>query len=419
MTTSSAESLTRKFAIYFTSIALMVGVIIYGLSLSMLYWLEDEVNRRLLEAASVTAINDFQIGATAPLVMTNSITAYNDFAQLPEKYQMLDTLPRGFLDEITGENEQGDIFVYRTDYVAEHTKFPLILIMNADTAELTEHEWQRISVFVFGVTSTLFLLFGYALIKLTKRLIQPISQLSDQLHTGRPKQRFHVPNDAVQEFHQLTASLNSYQIQIEQLIEQEHTFSRYASHELRTPLTIIHGASHLLQHNQAPEFQQRQQQRIIKAANDMQNTVDALLSLVKQESRQSASQLTRLLTESEILKFIDTAAELAQKKSVSIGLNMLAEPEITPPEAVLRMLISNLINNAINASDGGEITITVAENYIDVADQGRGLSETELHQQGHGLGLLIVNALCQRYGWQFDLSDAPTGGCVARLTFAS
>lgn len=417
MSTSSAESLTRKFTIYFTSIALMVGVIIYGLSLSMLYWLEDEVNRRLLQAASITAISDFQIGAPSPLVMTNSITAYNDISQLPEQYQGLAELPSGFLDEITNASEQGDIFVYRTDYVAMQSHHPLLLVMNAETGELTENEWRRISLFVFGITSTLFLLFGYALIKLTKRMIQPISQLSEQLHNGQPQQRFQVPDGAVQEFHHLTASLNSYQAQIAQLIEQEHTFSRYASHELRTPLTIIHGASHLLQHDQSPDFQQRQQQRIIKAATDMQNTVDALLSLVKQESRQSEPQPKRQLTRVEMEKFISTVEELADTKAVSIVLNMQSQPQITPPEAVLRMLISNLINNAINASDGGEIVVTVSDDYIDVVDQGRGLTESEIHQQGHGLGLLIVNALCQRYGWEFNLADAKTGGCVARLTF--
>lgn len=102
------------------------------------------------------------------------------------------------------------------------------------------------------------------------------------------------------------------------MIEQEHTFSRYASHELRTPLTIIHGASHLLQHDQSPDFQQRQQQRIIKAAADMQNTVDALLSLVKQESRQSEPQPQRKLTQAEMETLISTVSELASKKG---GIN--------------------------------------------------------------------------------------------------
>ena len=38
---------------------------------------------------------------------------------------------------------------------------------------------------------------------------------------------------------------------------------------------------------------------------------------------------------------------------------------------------------------------------------------------GHGLGLMIVDDLCQRYGWQFKIGTHPEGGCEAVIDLAS
>jgi len=80
-------------------------------------------------------------------------------------------------------------------------------------------------------------------------------------------------------------------------------------------------------------------------------------------------------------------------------------------------LLINLLNNAINASDSGVVGIEVDQDCIRVTDHGTGLNESEQAPQGHGLGLLIVDALCQRYDWGFNLSPAPKAGCIATLEF--
>jgi signal transduction histidine kinase len=56
-----------------------------------------------------------------------------------------------------------------------------------------------------------------------------------------------------------------------------------------------------------------------------------------------------------------------------------------------------------------------------VIDQGRGLNESnatkESATEGHGLGLLIIHDLCERYQWQFELTNAANKGCIATIHF--
>jgi len=412
---SPANTMASKLSLYFAFIAVVVGATLFVLSQSMLYWLEDELNRRTLQQSAGTAIVQFKHGAKSPLIITTSIRAYNRIQDLPKKYRALAQYPVGFLDEIQN-NEFNDLFLYRSEYIQEGERFPLLIVLNAEHVELSPTEWRSINLISIIIMLVLFLLFGFAIIKLTRRLITPITQLSQQLKSNDPNRHFSVPSDSAIEFNELAESLNRYRQQNERLIQQEQAFARYASHELRTPLTVILGATWLLKQKTEPEYQTRQRERIAKAATDMQHTIEALLSLVKQEQAKENVQL-RIINRSELEHIIEYVQPLAESKGLSITLQMHCEPKIQPSESVLRMLLTNLLNNAINACDAGVIAIVVDQDCIRITDQGTGLNELEPSPQGHGLGLLIVDALCQRYDWEFNLSPAPETGCIATLKF--
>lgn len=55
---------------------------------------------------------------------------------------------------------------------------------------------------------------------------------------------------------------------------------------------------------------------------------------------------------------------------------------------------------------------------ISVRDEGEGFSTTP-HSDGHSLGLMIVDDLCQSYGWQFSIGTHLEGGCEAVINLAS
>ncbi|NRD75519.1 HAMP domain-containing histidine kinase [Shewanella sp. VB17] len=410
----SVNTLTQKISLYFATIAIVVAALLFIFSQSVLSWLEDELNRRVLEKSADPIISQFIKGKKSPLVVANNITAYNNLHFLPAEYAYLTQYPVGFLDEIENNDSHG-LFIYRTEYLNNQQLTPLLLLMDAEQAELSDTEWRNINLASILVMLLLFILFGYAIAKLTRRLITPVNQLSKQLKSENSSHPFSVPTGSVTEFKELASSLNYYRSQNELLISQEQAFAKYASHELRTPLTIIQGATKLLELKGDADFNTRQRKRIAKAATDMNHTIEALLSLVKHEQG-NESNSNRIFKQTEIEHIIEYIQPLADSKSISITLILNAEPSIQPSIAVMRMLLSNLLSNAINASDSGEIIIVINKHDISVLDTGNGLNQNE-NQEGHGLGLLIVDALCQRYHWKFKLSSKDPIGCIASLSF--
>ena len=434
---SSVSSLPHKLLLYFSIIALMIGLTIYIITLSLMQWIEDEVNKHELEASAPFAISLFQQGARQPLQIGLHVQAFYSHELIPEKYGDLTKFPVGFSGEVVDRgssgmlheivsfklfeddslSEQKEIFLYRKEFELDGNKESLYLIMPAENVELSDQEWQSINLFVLSFIGLLFLLFGFAINKLSRRLVEPVLQLGKQLQTPNEHKIFNVPPQSAAEFSALANSLNDYRQQNERMIKQEQAFARYASHELRTPITVISGAAKLQEQNDSAEFQARQRDRIQRAAHEMQHTVDALLSIVKQE-KGTDSQEFRTLSKSELEQTTTPLSLLAQSKKIKLIVNFNQAPVIKPSPAVLRMLLSNIITNAINASDSGEIVVNVEQSQISITDKGRGLNSSEnSNDNGHGLGLLIVDSLCQRYQWQFSLTDIEPRGCCALLTF--
>ncbi|MCL1139433.1 sensor histidine kinase [Shewanella pneumatophori] len=438
---SSAVSLPQKLLLYFSAIAVMIGLTIYIFMLSLMQWIEDEVNQHELKASAPFAISLFQQGARQPLQIGLHVQAFYSHDFIPEAYGDLSQFPSGFSGEVVDRgkagllhevlsfklfeddnlNPQKELFLYRSEFKLDGEMQPLYLVMPADNVELSDEEWQSINVFVLTFICVLFLLFGFAIHKLSQRLVEPVDQLVKQLKSPAEHPKFAVPKQSAAEFSQLSQSLNDYRQQNEMMIKQEQAFARYASHELRTPITVISGAAKLQEQNDAPEFQARQRDRIQRAAHEMQHTVDALLSIVKQE-KGTVSHEARALELAEIEKIVQPLSLLAQSKKIELIVDFKHAPVIKPTPAVLRMLLSNIISNAINASDSGQIMVVIDSDHISINDNGHGLNASNKEQHNaqhnsHGLGLLIVDSLCQRYQWQFNLIETQPQGCQAKLTF--
>ncbi|MCL1093094.1 sensor histidine kinase [Shewanella kaireitica] len=434
---STASSLPHKLLWYFSGLAIVIGLSLYLSMFGLMQWIEDAVNQQELKTSAPYAISLFQQGAKQPLNIGLHTQAFYSPELIPEKYGNLANFPVGFNGEVINNESTGilhdwivytatkaegiapkEIFLYRGEFILDGKLTPLFLITPTESVELSDREWHLIKLFILCFIGVLFILFGFVIHKLSCRLVNPVEQLSKQLKSPESSKKFTVSEQSATEFTELADSLNHYRQQNEMMIKQEQAFARYASHELRTPLTVISGAAKLQEQNDAAEFQARQRSRIQRAALDMQHTIDALLNLVKQENATSSAAL-RTLQQAEIESITQPLKALASSKGVRLSVDFKQAPAIKPTPAVLRMLLSNLIGNAINASDSGEITISVNSDEIIITDNGRGLSASEhdsANGHGHGLGLLIVDSLCQRYQWQFSLSDTKPTGCCARLT---
>ena len=86
--------------------------------------------------------------------------------------------------------------------------------------------------------------------------------------------------------------------------------------------------------------------------------------------------------------------------------------------SMTKMVLSNILRNALNYSQGSNIHIIQRKNSIIIADNGIGVSlpneskvqelsrsQLKLNPKGHGIGLQLVQKLCTQLGWRVELFD--------------
>ncbi|UIJ39808.1 HAMP domain-containing histidine kinase [Vibrio kanaloae] len=412
---TSTKTLTGRLAVFFGLMAVIVSVFTYIVFMSALYLSEDRVGERRILIDRNYAVGLFQAGESGELRIDDLTIAYNDLSLIPAEYLKYIKGKESFVGEV-GE-EPNSRMVYVGEYSDKGQTHPIVLLSEIDRVEFDIYELVYATTFVLTLLSILIFSFGALLYRLSKRLIEPFNSISEQLESNKLNlnEEFSVNDDAAVEFRQLTNQLNQYRREINSLLKREQAFARYSSHELRTPLTVARGANKLLLRSETTKFQSRQIERIDEAIVQMSEMVDALLGLVRYERDIDDTPL-RLFSQQELETIIAKNSLQADEKEVEITLQVQSEPTVQATSALMNMLVGNLLRNAIAATNSGTVTITLSQDSLVIEDQGEGLQE-QYNPNGHGLGLLIVDDLCQRFDWDFKLFNRSCGGCTAKITF--
>ncbi|MCG9621527.1 HAMP domain-containing histidine kinase [Vibrio diabolicus] len=415
---NNIQSLTGRLELFFLLVSVVIGLLCFALVSGALLWSEDRVGERRIMIDKKEAIAHFRNHPDSGIIKLDLLTtAYNDINLVPELYQPFIQDKKYFLAEVADEPDTR--MIYMSTYTQDGEEHPIILISLIDEIEITSNEFMFVLVMVLAVVIGLLLIFGSLLSRLSLRLIEPVSALKTQLdrHQGDTTQKFVVPEGSANEFQTLANQLNEYRHQINQVIKREQAFARYASHELRTPLTVMKGSSSLLARSPSTSFQERQIGRIQDATQQMSTMVDALLGLVRYE-RNTDDSPVRTLSEQELHNILALSQAQADEKSLEFNVQIWGHPQTKATTAVLNITLSNLIRNGIAATSAGTIHITMTDTTLSVRDEGEGFSSVP-DAEGHGLGLMIVDDLCRRYGWQFTIDTHPNDGCVATIDLST
>ncbi|HCL3681236.1 TPA: cationic peptide sensor histidine kinase CprS [Pseudomonas aeruginosa] len=187
---------------------------------------------------------------------------------------------------------------------------------------------------------------------------------------------------------------------IKDFSQREERFLRYASHELRTPLAVIGMNLELLdQPGRAPS--PHALQRIRRSALGMQQMTETLLWLSREsgELRDDGHiEVGRLLEE-----LLEEQQALSQRRGLSFHLDV--EPH-SLPQTRARIIIGNLLRNALQYSDEGVVEIVVRDRSLLISNPiGAAQGTDESMAFGYGLGLDLVQRLCQKSGWRMHYSS--------------
>lgn len=241
------------------------------------------------------------------------------------------------------------------------------------------------------------------LANLWKPFYQAIHVLSRfQIGKGAP---LPLPPTDVDEFR----LLNEHLQQMVALAEQEYRilkeFTENAAHEMQTPLAIVRSKLDLVIQQEGLSGEQAEAIRSAYAGIKRLDKLNrALLLLARIENRQF-NELSTIDLKAKATEKLQQLQEIIQASSLTAHSD-LQECHITFNEALLDILLNNLLSNAIRHNvPGGSIHLTLRPGQLVIANTGPGqpldtdrlfrrFSKEQQHTSLHGLGLSIVKQIC-------------------------
>ena len=186
------------------------------------------------------------------------------------------------------------------------------------------------------------------------------------------------------ELGQLSSAFNGLVARLRGAVETQRQFMADASHELRTPVSIIRTAADVaLSRERRDEAEYRDVLATTSAqAGRLGRLVDDMLVLARADAGAYPLRPVTLYLDDVIEECRRGVELLATRRGVTLTTDGPSDVSIRGDEELLRRLILNLLQNAIQHSpSGGIVSIDMAPNgsrvYVRVADTGEGIAESD------------------------------------------
>ncbi|AUM71394.1 sensor histidine kinase [Pseudomonas fluorescens] len=298
-------------------------------------------------------------------------------------------------------------------------------VLLQDQSDFEERERVLFAVVLVGFVLSLALavFLGWVL---ARRVMAPVVRLArqvrhrDQLLGLAPPL---APDYAADEVGELAVAFDATLGRLRQALTRERLFTSDVSHELRTPLMVLATSCELLLENPALDQRGRTQvERINRASEEMRELVQTFLMLARAQREDSGSpRLTLGQVAENLLGVWRGSIE-------SKGLTLIFEPGQTAETlynaTFLTAVMGNLLRNALHYTDQGFIRLSLTATGFVVEDSGVGIPEekreamfepfvrgNEKRGEGLGLGLSLVQRICENQGWTVSLSTMEPNGC--------
>ncbi|RQW81060.1 MAG: PAS domain S-box protein [Methanothrix sp.] len=220
-------------------------------------------------------------------------------------------------------------------------------------------------------------------------------------------------------------------------------FMANMSHEIRTPMNAVIGMTSLLLDDETLNPEQKDFVETIRMSGD------ALMVIINDILDFSKMQEDKVILENQPFDLgccVEEALDLVAKKASEKRLNLAYTIDKNVPEVIigdpnrLRQILSNLLNNAVNFTEHGEIKLSVSGQMLEdcneilfaVQDTGIGISQDQMDflfqpfsqinntttrdYGGTGLGLVISKKLAELMGGKIWAKSEPGKGSTFNFT---
>ena len=419
-----ARRITFAFLYFGTVLTLMLGLSLFAvfkaIETSMIDdILYDELKHFRLQIENAQTSETFRSRTTSIYV-----------APLDEIYKMPEHV-RGLsqgVHDLTYRNRDYRVLVEHDDDLRYVVKFD----------DTNIHEREQDFIYLIGLCSIVILMIALAIgWCASHHIVRPIKQLANQITTSKnkPDRPLDLTGFYDDEIGALALELQHYHEQLQYLLNREKEFASNVSHELRTPVTSISLAAEVLAATKdLSTVEHKRIQRIQRAVAEMTELIETFLVLaqINNDSTNYCDCCAVCEMGPIVHKVVEQQKVWLGNKPVDVIIKENGQLKVSAPPGILSVLVANLVRNAFRYTERGTTTVLLSSNQLTIVDTGIGIDATTqariLKQNvkrnsgdpnSFGLGLAIVQRICERYGWTVTFESTQGQGTCFTVLFSS
>ena len=268
--------------------------------------------------------------------------------------------------------------------------------------------------------------------------LSPVARLARRLDASDYDHLAELPLAGIPaELRPFIHSINRLLRRLATMIEQQRRFVAAAAHELRSPITALSVQAENLDHTVLPPEGRERLAALQTGIRRTAHLLEQLLALARYET--AGVPNAQIVALDRVAR--DVVAHLlpaAGSRSIDLGFERLESVAVRVDPIALRVLIRNLLDNALrHTPDGGRVDLHVyatgTHAVLCVEDTGPGIAQADLPRvfepfyrgqrsegEGTGLGLSIVERIATAAAGSVAIENVPPpgAGLHVAVTFA-
>jgi len=256
---------------------------------------------------------------------------------------------------------------------------------------------------------------------LARQVARPVQALQQQIRATDPNDIAYEPLQREDEFGEVSLAYSETLDRIRSAFEREKRFSGYASHELRTPVAIIKSSLNLWQTCQrvddpglATQKQQAAVKRIAVASKQMEEVIQTFLLLSRTPKQEREQDLEPVDLREMVALELDKFQGLESYQSIQVNAELDQSVTLLANAVAANVIATTLLRNSFEYC-AGEIQIELTPDHLRILND---IDQLRIEKAEHfGFGLDIVRQLCERMGWNHQISQPKGDGYQVLIHF--
>lgn len=426
------NSIRRRLLVWQTSALLVTGLLVSVITY-LLAW--DAFNR----------IRDYGLEQIAYSVVRHGVEYDNDAEVRNDRGQFVSqiwaadgSLLYSSLDDIGPPPQRPGLNVIEwggSEWRVFSLKEGGLTIQVATTSASRARRFAAIAPWLLVPLAVLIVVLGLLIRAAVVRALAPLQQVRDEIGQRDASSLHALDNRGMpDELAPLVATLNELLARLDGALVAQRRFLADAAHELRTPLAAVKLQAQIARRAQGEGEREAALAQLENGVDRAAHLVAQLLRMARLEPSARQAVFAPVALDALARQVVTDFSAQAEARDLDLGLAASVPLTLSGQADSLRMMLGNLVDNAIRYTPpGGRIDVALraegASALVSVADSGPGIPAPERERvfdrfhrlagadiPGSGLGLSIAAQVVALHQGAIELRDTPGGGltvCVS------